>query len=239
MLHTTIPEAAKLADSLKHVGKRVDAEFLGLESPPAVRPNASPGELLAQMSRPRVDYRAKFREITAKALEPVAEVERAYAECDAYANFLLRCMHYMDGTSDDLGEILDTPIAAAAKTIRRAKQAGIIEQAEIQSMTRKCRDDIRHGIKALEDQSGFTKRYRRSIRKCCMANIERAVDALLSVKGSTLTKLEKGDLRVYRDKLSHRSSLLSELYQKTYYNKRKGGYKTSMPLRTFTALRAL
>jgi len=238
MHHTTIPKAAKLADSLKHVGKRVDVEFLGLESPPAVRPNASPGELLAQMSRPRVDYRAKFREITAKALEPVAEVERAYAECDAYANFLLRCMHYMDGTSDDLGEILDTPIAAAAKTIRRAKQAGIIEQAEIQSMTRKCRDDIRHGIKALEDQSGFTKRYRRAIRKACLANTQKCVDALLSTKGATFSAYEKSALRMYRDSVSKRSDLMSGLYQKTYYN-RKGGYKQQMPLRTFTALRAL
>jgi hypothetical protein len=237
-MHTTIPQAAKLGQKLKDVAKRTDAAFLSLESPPAVSPNASPGELLVQMSRPRVDYRAKFREITAKALEPVAEVERAYSECDAYASFLLRCMHVMEGNTDEIGDVLDPDLAAAAKTIRRAKQAGIIEQADIQSMTRKCRDDIRDGIKALEDQSGFTKRYRRAIRKCCMANIERTVDALLSVKGSTLTKLEKGGLRVYRDNLSHRSSLLSELYQKTYYN-RKGGYKTSMPVRRFNSLGAL
>lgn len=233
----TIPKALEMGKRVKSATTQIDAAFNSLPLPPVARPNDTPGQLLAKMSESRPNYTEAIRDIWSKSLEGVAEVEDVYREVDDYAQFLNECMwHIQEG--NEITKELDTEIAAAARTIRRAFVAGVITRDESNALVQNCRDDLRDSLKQLEDQSGFTKRYRRAAKKALMAKTNQTIDAILRIKGSALSRAERSQLARYQKSVGSREALFSAVYKQTYY-RRKGGYRTDIPGWGFKSLRAL
>ena len=233
----TIPKAIASGKAVKAFTKSVDADFLTLPSPAVAGPTMTPGQILEAMSQTRGDYVREMEGIWQKTLSKCADVEAAYQQIDDTSNFIIRCCdHMIHGT--EIGTEHDAEMAMAARTIRRAHMAGVVDKDEINNLVIKCRDDLRDSLKQLEQSSGFSKMYRRAARNALMANTDRTVEALLSLKDSNLSTTDRTRLQAFQKRMTGRRQQFGELYRKTYYEKR-GFKKGSMPTHGFSALRAL
>ena len=233
----TIPKAIKAGEAVKAFTKSVDADFLTLPSPAVAGPTMTPGQILEAMSATRGDYVRDMQDIWQKTLGKCTDIEATYQQIDDVANSIIRCCdHMLHGT--EIGTEHDPEMAISARTIRRAHMAGVVDKDEINNLVIKCREDLRDSLTALEQHSGFSKMYRRAARKALMSNTDKAVNALLSLKDSSLSATDKTRLKAFQKRMTGRQQQFGEAYRKTYYEKR--GYKKgSMPTHGFSALRAL
>ena len=238
-MRLTIPEAKKLGDRAKTIGKMVDAKFALLPAPTPSRPGMSVGGLIAAASQPRVDYRHEISQIWEETTKGFQQIEDGYAEVDALASFYNRCLwHVSDGNEIGSPE-LDPEFGSACRTIRRAYTAGLMSQQEVTDFCCRNRDDLRDALKQIEEQSRFQKRYRRAAKRALMAKTAETVDALVSQKGSPLTRTEKAQLVSYKKSVTRHEEKFVQTYRKQYYSGKSYRSVDQLPGYNFSSLRGL
>lgn len=234
-MFASVPQAVSLAESLKNVSKLVDAKFAALEAPATYRKNASPGAILEAASK-RTNYRQEIRQIEKEALAPIREAEKAFAEADRYASFVLRCMHHLE-SGHDIGDVLNTEFANHIKSLRRSRLANVFEQSELDLLIRKCRQDVKEAMLHLQERSRHAKRWKRGIRKALLSNTHQTINAVLRQKGTAIPQAERASLKTFARKAELRDSAYGLAFKSTYYT--KSGYKREIPAYRFESLRAL
>ena len=238
-MRLTIPEAKKLGDKAKTIGKMVDAKFAALQAPTPSRPGMSVGGLIAAASQPRVDYREAISQIWDDTNKSFQEIENGYAEVDAMASFYNRCLWHVSEGSEIKSPELDPEFGAACRTLRRAYAAGLLSQQEVTDFVCRNRDDLRSALKEIDEQSRFQKRYRRATKRSLMAKTSATIDAILKQSGSPLTRNERARLVSYKKTVTRHEDKFVKTYRKQYYSGKSYRPVEEMPGYNFSSLRGL
>lgn len=237
-MQPTIPQAVAAGEQLAKHSTLIDAEFALLERPATYREGASPGELIAAASKSNPDYRREIDRITAKALAPIVAVEVMYRQIDEYAGQVFRACKYMLGECDDLGEIVDSDLAAQASMIRRAFKSSVLTRKEVENICQRSQDEVAEGLRRLEKSSAFVKRQKRATKRTLLSKSVETLNAVLATPNTTLSPLEKDRLKRLAKRTASRSDSFGRAYKELYFAKR-GYKKDGLPPYKFGAWRWL